>query len=105
MRIGTITLTLKKSPVDCQPAAGGPLLKGRNVSRAVLCNHDRKINPEMFYHYSRDLFLLCGSHENVKMVLQNVDWISGSSLVLEIRNQKWENVGSPDYRPNMLLDF
>lgn len=32
MRIGTITSTLKRSRVDCLPAAGGPSLRDRNVS-------------------------------------------------------------------------
>lgn len=31
MKIGTITSTLKRSPVDSLPAVGGPSLKGRNV--------------------------------------------------------------------------
>lgn len=79
MRIGTITLTLKKSPVDCRPAAGGPLLKDRNVR-----NYYREMNPKTL---SCCLFVLCGSYDTEKMVLQSVDWISGSlkfSLVLEI---------------------
>lgn len=34
-RIGTITSTLRRSRVDCRPAAGAPSLRGRNVSSCV----------------------------------------------------------------------
>lgn len=45
MRIGTITSTLKRSPVDCRLAAGGLLLRGRNVRPHILWNGLGWINP------------------------------------------------------------
>lgn len=48
MKIGTITSTSKRSPADCLLAAGGPSLKGRNVSRAMVLNLYRQIKPGGF---------------------------------------------------------
>lgn len=54
MRIGTITSTLKRSRVDSLHAAGGPLLKGRNVScgfESLQINNSQRLHiilPSLF---------------------------------------------------------